>query len=138
MLIQRVDKYYDKEKYDLNCAETIVYAANEEYNMNLNTDTLKSVAAFGGGMAVEDICGALTGSLVVISILFTKERAHESDFIKKLTIEFIEKYKAKLKTFNCKELKILYKTDELRCTVMVEAAAEVLDEIVLREKAQAI
>lgn len=36
-------------KEDLNCAETILYAANQVYHLDLNSDSLKLAAAFGGG-----------------------------------------------------------------------------------------
>jgi C_GCAxxG_C_C family probable redox protein len=134
MLADKVKKYYNKEIYDLNCAETMLYAANEEYGMDLTKETLKTVAAFGGGMAIESVCGAITGALAVIGILFTKEKAHESDKIKNLTIEFFNEFKKELGTFNCMELKAKYKTEELRCGVMVDTAASILDKIIKKEE----
>lgn len=133
MLIDKVKKYYQKE-YDLNCAETIAYAANEEYNLKLDKNTLKTMAAFGGGMGIESTCGAATGALAVLGIIFTKERAHESDKIKLLSQEFFQNFEKKLKTANCKSLKEMYRNDDVRCSEILYAAAEVLDEIVIREK----
>jgi len=37
-------------KEDLNCAETILYGANQVYYLNLNSDSQRLAAAFGGGM----------------------------------------------------------------------------------------
>ena len=133
MLLDKVRKFYDSE-YDLNCAETIIYAANEEYNMSLNKQTLKAMAAFGGGMAVESVCGVITGAISVIGILFTEERAHESDRVKNLTKEYFEKFTLKLGSDNCAKLKESYRNDEARCFKMIEIGAEVLDEIVMRER----
>jgi C_GCAxxG_C_C family probable redox protein len=133
MLIDKIRKYYDKA-YDLNCAETMIYAANEEYDMNLSKETFKTMAAFGGGMAIESVCGAITGSLAVLSLLFIKDRGHESPKVKELTKEFFFEYHNMLGTDNCSDLKAKYKNDDIRCWKMVEAAAEVLDKIVLREK----
>lgn len=133
MLVDKVIKFYNKDTYDLNCAETILYAANEEYNMNLTKETLKSVAAFGGGMAIESVCGAITGALVVLGILFTKERAHESEKIKELTKELIDRFNEALSISNCRELKEKYRNDDIRCTLIVEKAADILDAIVKRE-----
>ncbi|SKA92497.1 C_GCAxxG_C_C family probable redox protein [Caloramator quimbayensis] len=132
MLINTARKFYSSE-YDLNCAETILYAANEEYKMNLDKTVLKTMAAFGGGMAVEGVCGAISGAIAVLGILFTKERAHESDKIKNLTKEFIEKFTNRLGTENCAILKQRYRNDDIRCIKMIETAAEILDEIVIRE-----
>ena len=133
MLVEKVRHYFDKS-YDLNCAETIIYAANKEYGLDLKKDTLKTMAAFGGGMGVESVCGAITGALAVIGILFTKDRGHESERVKQLSKEFFQRFMAKLGTDNCKVLKERYRNDEIRCSIMVEAAAEILDDIVIREK----
>lgn len=132
MLIDKVNKYY-AEEYDLNCAEVMIYAANEEYNMNLDSKTFKTMASFGGGMGIESVCGAITGSLAVIGILFTKERAHESDRVKNLCKEFFQKFQEKLGTDNCSALKAKYRNEETRCSLMIETAAEILEEIVTRE-----
>lgn len=132
MLLEKVRKYYS-DKYDLNCAENLIYAANEEYRLNLSRETLKTMAAFGGGMAVESVCGAATGALAVLGIIFTQQRAHESTIVKELAKEFMESFEAQLGTKNCKELKDKYRNDDVRCSKMIEAAAVILDEIVLRE-----
>lgn len=132
MLKEKAIKYYDKS-YNLNCAETIIYAANEEYNLNLDKNTLKTMAAFGGGMGIESICGAATGALAVLGILFTKDRSHESDKIKLLSGEFMNKFKDKLQTNICSELKSRYKNDEIRCSHMIITASEILEEIINRE-----
>jgi C_GCAxxG_C_C family probable redox protein len=133
MLLDKVKKYYSEE-YDLNCAETIAYAANEEYNLNLEKNTLKTMAAFGGGMGIESTCGAISGALAILGIIFTKEKAHESDRIKLLSQEFFKAFEEKLKSSNCKSLKEMYRNDEARCSEILYAAAEVLDDIVIREK----
>ena len=133
MLVEAVKKYYDKS-YDLNCAETILYGANEACGLELDKKALKTMAAFGGGMAIEETCGALTGALAVLGILYVEKRAHESDRIKELTKEYFHKFKDKLSTDNCKKLKELYRNDEIRCESIVMAAAEVLEEMIEREE----
>jgi C_GCAxxG_C_C family probable redox protein len=133
MLKDIVVKYYSGG-YDLNCAETILYAANEEYKLGLSHETLKAVAGFGGGMAVEEACGAAAGAVAVIGIMFTNQRAHESDRIKKLVGEFMKSFNEKLGTYSCKQLKERYRTESGRCIRMIMDTSDVLDEIVLRER----
>lgn len=133
MLLDVVKKYYGAE-YDLNCSETILYAANEEYDLNLTKETFKTMAAFGGGMAVEATCGVITGAISVLGILFIKERAHESDYVKTLTQEFIEEFRKQCNAINCDNLKELYRNDEIRCLSIVEKGAIILDNIVTRER----
>lgn len=129
MLKEKVKKYYGKS-FNLNCAETIIYAANEEYNLNLGADALKMMASFGGGMGIESICGVITGSLSVLGIMFVKEKAHESDLIKNLSKEFFQRFEAEFETKNCYELKAKYRNDDIRCSRMVYKAADILDEII--------
>lgn len=132
MLMDKINKYYTAE-YDLNCSEVMIYAASDEYNMNLKSETFKAMASFGGGMGVESVCGAITGSLAVIGILFTNERAHEGDRVKKLCQEFFRKFEKELGTNNCAVLKANYKKEYVGCRIMIETAAIILDEIVKRE-----
>ena len=132
MLIDSVNKYYTSE-YDLNCSEVMIYAASDEYNMNLKSETFKAMSPFGGGMGIESTCGAITGSLAVIGILFTNKSAHEGSRVKTLCQEFFKKFKEKLSTDNCTILKEKYKNQDIGCSIMIETATEILDEIVIRE-----
>jgi C_GCAxxG_C_C family probable redox protein len=132
MLLEKCLKYYDK-KYDLNCAEAVLYGANEEYSLGLELKDFKLAAGFGGGMGIEDVCGAATGAIMVLGIMFTVNRAHEADKVKTLTKEFLERFKERLTTLNCKELKALYRTEEKRCSYIIEVSAEILDDIVKKE-----
>ena len=129
LFINYVKKYYSKE-YDLNCAETIIYAANESYNLNLDKKALKSMAAFGGGMGIGDVCGAITGALAVLGIIFVEDRAHESAKIKELSTEFFNRFKSILQEKNCIELKEKYANNEERCSKIVYTAADVLEELI--------
>ena len=70
-MLKETVKKYRAEEYDLNCAESIVYAANEEYNLNLSQQTLKVMAGFGGGMSTGDVCGIVTGSIGIIGVMST-------------------------------------------------------------------
>lgn len=133
MLVERIKKFYDVE-YDLNCSETIIYAANEEYDLNLSKDALKTMAAFGGGMAIESVCGAATGAIAVIGIMFTEISGHKSPRVKELTQEFMSEFEKALGTLECDKLKEEYREDEVRCLRMVETAGKILEDIITREK----
>ena len=122
------------EKEDLNCAEKILYGANIAYDLGLDKEALKLVAGFGGGMAIEDKCGALTASVMVLSKLFVKERAHESERIKELTQKLFEDYRKEMGHIDCAPLKKMHRTEELKCSNIILKAAELLDRIVIEEK----
>ena len=124
--------YYPKE--DLSCSETILYGANKVYKLGLSKDCLRLSAAFGGGMGVENVCGVVTASLMVLGYMFVKEHAHQSLEIKDLSKELFERYSKELGDFNCNPLKDKYRTEEKKCYDIILKGAEILDDIVAREK----
>ena len=125
-------KYYDPS-YDLNCAETIMTAANETYRLNIDADAFRAMAAFGGGVHVEDICGALTGAVAVIGILYTSGKGHTSPKVTDLTKEMVNAFHQRMGTHACADLKENYRTEEKRCGDIIAVAADVLEEIIKRE-----
>lgn len=118
------------EKEDYNCAEKILYGANEAYDLGLSKDALKISAAFGGGMGIESVCGALTGAVMALSSKYVKDIAHEDEKIKELTKELFAKYEEEMNSINCKELKTKYKREDIGCKNVILAAAKILDNIV--------
>lgn len=132
MLKELMLKGYGKD-LDLNCAEKLLYGANWAYDLKLSPEALKLSAGFGGGMGVEAMCGTITGPIMVLSHLYVKQRSHESSRIKDLEKEFIDKFETSLGFSDCKSLKAKYRTPEKGCDDIIFKAAEILDEIVLRE-----
>lgn len=120
-------------KEDLNCAETILYAANQVYHLDLNSDSLKLAAAFGGGMGIESVCGVLAGSLMVLGRLFIKETAHKHPEIKELSKELFDTFQNEMGDILCKPLKDNYRTEEKKCREVILKGAEILDKIITRE-----
>lgn len=118
---------------DLNCAETILSGANHVYHLGLDQESLKLAAGFGGGMALEDVCGALTGALMVLGKLFVKERAHESAKIKELAQELFHGYQQEMGAIDCGPLKAQYRNEVVKCRPVILKAAEILDRMITRE-----
>jgi Xaa-Pro dipeptidase len=129
MLTDKVMKYY-LEDNDLNCAETMIYGANEEYDLNMSEDALKTMSAFGGGMAVESVCGALTGAVAALGVMFTGDKSIDKDRRKEIIADFYREFEKKLGTDNCELLKEKYRDEVDGCLKVVELSAEVLEEIV--------
>ena len=130
MLRDRARRYYLLE--DMNCAETILCAANAEYGLGLDATGLKIMAGFGGGMSVETACcGALSGAIAAISVRFTKTRAHENPEVKDLCKAYLTAFVDKHGVMDCLPLKELYRdSDErFRCMPVIELAAVELEEI---------
>ena len=124
-------------KEDLNCAEKILYGANRAYQLGFDRDDLKVAAGFGGGMAVESVCGALTASIMVLSRLYVQDRAHESDRIKDLVKELFDLYAEEMGSIICAPLKEQHRTKETGCHTVIVKAAEILDTIIARNQQDA-
>ena len=118
------------EEHDLNCAETILWGANAVYELGLDHNALRLAAGFGGGMGIEAACGALTGAVMVIGRLFTRDRGHESPRVKELCARFLETYRARMGSIDCAPLKARYRSEELKCRAVVLQAARILEELI--------
>lgn len=121
---------------DLNCAETILYAANEAYGLQLPHSALKLAAGFGGGMGISSTCGALTGGVMALSALFVKERARERDYIKPLNAEMFERFKNAMSSIDCDYLKEHYETPQQECHPIIVQTAQIVEALIDRELAR--
>ena len=84
-------------------------------------------------MGIESSCGALTGAVMVLSHLFVKERAHESDYIGNLTQEFLLSFEEKMTSIECNILKDKYGDPVKGCRSIIYTASQILEEIVEKE-----
>jgi C_GCAxxG_C_C family probable redox protein len=121
------------EKNDLNCAETILFAANEVHHLGLESDALKLAAGFGGGMGIEATCGALTGAVMVLGRIFAKDKGHDTPRLQELCAEFLEEYRSQMGDIDCTPLKERYRSEELKCRRVVLKSAEILENLIEKE-----
>jgi C_GCAxxG_C_C family probable redox protein len=136
MLVDRVRRYYLLE--DMNCAETILYAANDEYDLGLDPVALRTMAGFGGGMGIgSTCCGALSGSIAAISVRFTAKKSHENPEVDDLCRTFLERFAERHGAINCDPLKELYRDGRFGCLPVVELAAEELERLILENESRA-
>ena len=90
-----------------NCAQAVLASHSAEYG--LDTETAKKIAgAFGGGMANNgEVCGAVSGALMLIGLKHGKYK--EDDFVSKektikITNSYIDKFKKEFGSILCREL----------------------------------
>ncbi len=132
-LSELVDSVYG-DTHDLNCAETILWGANQVYRLGVDRKALRLAAGFGGGMGIEAACGALTGAVMVIGRLFTHRRGHESPRVKELCSRFLQAYKSEMGSIDCAPLKEKYRTETAKCRPVVLKAARLLEELIAAEQ----
>ena len=130
MLRDNVKKYYLEQDY--NCAEAILRCIDEEYGIGLTEDDFKLVSAFGGGMGVGTVCGAISGSLMVLGLLYSGKLEKETALKADITIPFLKKVKKKQGSLNCRYNKAHYAIREpvFDCSAVILSLAECLDETV--------
>lgn len=135
MLKKLIEEGYGDE-LNLNCAEKILYGSNEAYSLGLEPEALKLAAGFGGGMVIESVCGVLTGGIMVLGKLFKPESPEDKDRFKEIIKNYLEAYRKKMGEIDCSPLKDRYRTEEEGCNQVIIKAAEVLEEIIEKEKSK--
>ena len=123
-----VEEFYGRQEF--NCAESLLLAGSEIYGLGYVPGAGSPAAGFGGGMGIGHVCGALTGALMVLSMLFVQERAHESETMKLVASTFLERFRNQYGSLMCDELKTAYYDASKGCAAVVALAGEVLEEIV--------
>ena len=122
---------------DLNCAETILQAANEVHGWDLSHDALLLSAGFGGGVGGQELlCGALVGGVMALGKLFARDRAHESDLIKTIVQDYFSMFKEEMGHSDCTPLKEAYRTEAEGCRKVILSSARCLDQVVKKYRAE--
>ena len=130
MLEDAVGKQYSRNDVERNCAEAMIYGANDEYGLDLPKEAFYTMGAFGGGMRIKSICGAVTGSLAVLGILFNSEIYEKQERMKRIAEEFIGEFEKRYGHLECSVLRDKYRDPVIGCETTVRMAARVLEEII--------
>lgn len=115
----------------------MLLGSNKYYGLNLKGESFRIMAGFGGGVSTEELCGAISGGVAVIGLLFTLDRGHDAEKrgydaekVKEATKDFVESFRTQLSSTNCKTLKDLHRKEEIKCTPVVEKGADLLEKII--------
>lgn len=114
-----------------NCAEAILRAGNEFYNLNMDENSMRLAAAFGGGMQVGDICGALSGACMVVSLKYVETKAHDqASELRTITTKLIRAFQNHFASRVCAKIKVNFFDPEVKCLNTVSDAAVVLEKVI--------
>lgn len=133
MLKDMYQKYYFEQNY--NCAESLLRAANDYYELGLHDRDMIMVGAYGAGIQCGNTCGAVLAAAAVLSMKYVESKAHESTDIKPVTTELIRKFNMKYGSTLCKDIKPQSFKPEYRCKMTVEAACDILEETIAEYEA---
>lgn len=128
MLKDLYEKYYTDGNY--NCAETIIRAGNEYYDLGLYDRDMIAFGVFGGGIQTGNTCGAILAAASVLSMKYIEKKAHDSSDIRPVTTALIQEFNRKYGSVLCKDIKPQSFSPEIRCKNTVETACDILEQVI--------
>ncbi len=124
------------KQHDLNCAETMLHAGNEAFGLGLSPEALQVAAGFGGGLGVAHLCGAAAGAMMLLGVLFADGRGHTSPKLGAVREEFVRRFTERFGKLDCAYVKEHHRSPVAGCQPIVAGAAEIVQEIVDRERGE--
>ncbi|MBQ4271640.1 MAG: C-GCAxxG-C-C family protein [Clostridiales bacterium] len=128
MLKDIYDKYYFEGNY--NCAETIIRAGNEYYDLGLHDRDMIAFGGFGAGMQTGNTCGAVLAGISILSMRYIEKKAHESTDIKPVTSMLMREFRNRYGSVLCKDIKPQSFSPEVRCKNTIEAACDIIEKVI--------
>ncbi len=89
-----------------NCAQSVLYSLNDLTGLG-RKKSLALAGGFGGGMRAAEVCGAVSGAVMALGLIFPFSDAKDmaaKDRIAEVTREFHKRFRAKNKCIICREL----------------------------------
>ena len=146
---------YHKEKavnyfsQKLHCSQAVLAAFAEECGIT-EEEAIKLGSCFGGGMRKGEVCGAVTGALMVLGLLYGQKAADDTEgrqLSNKVNDLMMDRFKEKCGSYICNDLLGCDITTEEGhnyclenkkftefCPKMVTAAVEIVEEIIASQE----
>jgi C_GCAxxG_C_C family probable redox protein len=87
-----------------NCAQAIFSAFAGQFGVS-SEFAMRLAAPFGGGIAREgEVCGALSGALMVLGLQYGKNRPEAKEEIYRIARDFMEQFRGQHGSIHCREL----------------------------------
>ena len=126
----------------LGCAASVLSAFCEDYGLDVKK-AAKIACGLGGGCATGEVCGAVTGALLVVGLKFGQETVEDMDAkadCRAHVLNFISKFKETNSALTCRDLLGCDITTEegfavylekrgTVCPTLVKSAVEILEEL---------
>ena len=139
------EKALDYFSRRFHCSQSVLAAFADKCSIT-EEQALKTGGCFGGGMRKGEVCGACTGALMVLGLLYghTNENDLDSrDHANKVTIEMMNRFRKKMGSYLCRDIlscnlatsegtEYARKNDLFTkvCPKAITAAVEILEEII--------
>ena len=132
MLYEKIMHYYIG--CGKRCAESVLLAGNDVYNLGLSSVDAALLAGFSGGMGgTGEACGLLSGAVAVLGKLFYEKAGPE---FMPIISEFTRRFKEKFGATACPPVKERYATPKARCSAVVGPFAAMLGDYIAEVQAK--
>ena len=104
--MNRKERALDTFSKGFNCCQAVLSVFSEELSLE-KTTALKIAAGFGGGMRKGEVCGAVTGAVMVLGLKYGHCREGDVENKQKanaVTVDFMDKFTQRHETVICKKL----------------------------------
>ncbi|MFZ7133711.1 MAG: C-GCAxxG-C-C family protein [Eubacteriales bacterium] len=122
---------YGEERalYHYNCAETMLYACNDYYNLKIDPKTLKGIIPFGSGFCCEKTCGILSAGIFVLGLMYSEEKPSLNEKVKEATKKWVIAFEKEFGDLNCDKIKEKHRHEIEKCIPVSLRAAEIFEEV---------
>ncbi|HEX9059767.1 MAG TPA: C-GCAxxG-C-C family protein [Clostridia bacterium] len=144
----KTDYAFDSFESGFNCSQAVLSAFCEDFGLNKSL-ALKIACSFGGGMALGETCGAVTGAFMVLGLKYGQNDSEDaySKAINKLMVkDFVSRFRKLNGSICCKDLLEYDLSDEnqlnaarqsgifkTKCPKYVKDAVEILEEMKIND-----
>ena len=119
--------YYDM---NYNCAETMIRAGNDYYDLGLHDRDMVAFGGYGAGIQTGNTCGAILSAVAILSMKYVEAKAHESNDIKPVTTALIREFNNRYGSVLCKDIKPQSFKPDVRCKATIETACDILEQVI--------
>lgn len=120
----------EQARYHMNCAEALLRAANDKYEINLPEESFRMLQGFGAGFYSERTCGAFSGSLAALSAIYTEERPSDQAKMTRAAKLLVEEFEKEFGSLDCDYIKRHHRDEVAACNPVKLRAGQVFDRVV--------
>ncbi len=127
MLRDKAGYYYTNE--DCNCAEAIIRAANDVYDLGINDAGLRAFGGFGGGVGCKHLCGAAAACVGALGARYIETVSHQSKKMKGKNAKVITEFQKTFGSEMCACIVPEFQDKKTKCLGVVQTAADILEKL---------
>lgn len=125
----------EPELFHMNCAEVLLRSANDVYDFKLGEEVYQMMQGFGGGFYVGKTCGAFSGALAALGLIYGKQRPTTQAEAKKAAQFLVDEFESVFGSLNCDYIKEHFRDPQSGCGPVKLRAAQAMKRVIKRMEA---